>query len=1013
MNKTVTLLFTALFLTWMVPTANALPGCDTSEGPGCAGCACEGCVCAMDSFCCEFSWDSLCVSECIEDCGGCVELLNCGDGNCNPDEFENCTNCAEDCACPDGASCYQNDCCTPFCDETSGCQDDGCGGVCPCNDEAAVCFAGECCVPSCVDKECGSDGCGGDCGDCGPGKYCTDEFACLPIPPCDVVQPLHCDDVLQIDNANGTSIIDQYDCVGWNESSPELGFSFDSAVEDTVVFSIEPTGDADLDIFLMEGSCTPDSCLDYGSSEVSVKVMPGTHYYITVDGYNGQTGPGVLTVWCQSTCEPACEGKMCGDDGCGGQCGECAGTCMEGLCHEGPGCESLGTPTCDDCTCQECVCAMDPYCCETAWDGICVSECIGSCGGCLELPNCGDGACLLGDYETCANCPEDCACSEGESCYQNLCCQPTCDADSGCLSDGCGGVCPCADPLAVCSGGECCMPSCDGKACGDDGCGGWCGDCGAGFYCDESYQCIEPTCAGKCGGSSGFGCYCDESCFEYGDCCNDVCDFCAELDPNMLYCADLSNCGNGSCDVGVGEDCENCPSDCTCAGGEVCGVVNGGSACLQDMCAEGVSDLGCCYDGVLYACQDEIVYALDCGAQESVCGWYEGDFQYTPGYYCGPDDLIDQNGDPSGENPMDCVSCDPPCLAGEKCVESECVPCLPACSGKNCGPDGCGGVCGQCAEGLFCNDGNCALPPVQGCEALDGPGCGGCACEACVCAMDAFCCDTLWDDICAGECVDSCGGCPEPDPFCGDMACNGDEDCGSCPGDCTCPPGQACDGSSCVECLPACEGLECGDDGCGGSCGVCGDEEECVGGLCQGPCQPDCTGLSCGDDGCGGICGECEEGESCVAGDCQAEELCGNGALDAGEQCEVDSDCGTAAVCEECQCVIACVPDCTDKACGDDGCGDSCGACGAGESCDDLGQCLPLTGDDVVGSQDVVTHFDQVGGDVAPGEDVGGEEPKKKDGGCSAAGGETPRSLALLALVLMALVALRRRRITA
>jgi len=31
-------------------------------------------------------------------------------------------------------------------------------------------------------------------------------------------------------------------------------------------------------------------------------------------------------------------------------------------------------------------------------------------------------------------------------------------------------------------------------------------------------------------------------------------------------------------------------------------------------------------------------------------------------------------------------------------------PCVPACSGKNCGDDGCGRLCGECGEGYLCND---------------------------------------------------------------------------------------------------------------------------------------------------------------------------------------------------------------------------------------------------------------------------------------------------------------------
>ena len=83
--------------------------------------------------------------------------------------------------------------------------------------------------------------------------------------------------------------------------------------------------------------------------------------------------------------------------------------------------------------------------------------------------------------------------------------------------------------------------------------------------------------------------------------------------------------------------------------------------------------------------------------------------------------------------------------------------------------------------------------------------------------------------------------------------------------------------------------LECGDDGCGGSCGECGEGEDCVSGLCIGDCLPDCSqGKECGSDGCGGTCGECADGEACNEGFC------------------------------------GCVPDCEGNECGGDGCGGEC-----------------------------------------------------------------------------------------
>ena len=53
-------------------------------------------------------------------------------------------------------------------------------------------------------------------------------------------------------------------------------------------------------------------------------------------------------------------------------------------------------------------------------------------------------------------------------------------------------------------------------------------------------------------------------------------------------------------------------------------------------------------------------------------------------------------------------------------------------------------------------------------------------------------------------------------------------------------------------CVPDCLGKQCGDDGCGGSCGECPTGQACQDdGTCLG-CTPECAGKACGDDGCGG-----------------------------------------------------------------------------------------------------------------------------------------------------------------
>ena len=110
-------------------------------------------------------------------------------------------------------------------------------------------------------------------------------------------------------------------------------------------------------------------------------------------------------------------------------------------------------------------------------------------------------------------------------------------------------------------------------------------------------------------------------------------------------------------------------------------------------------------------------------------------------------------------------------------MNNQCV-CQPACAGKQCGPDGCGGDCGTCTGGDVC----------------DGSG------------------------QCVGSCTPDCTG-----KQCGNDGCSGS--CGTCTGQ------DACVNNQCV-CQPDCAGKQCGDDGCSGSCGTCNDSDPCTDDAC-------------------------------------------------------------------------------------------------------------------------------------------------------------------------------------
>ena len=49
-------------------------------------------------------------------------------------------------------------------------------------------------------------------------------------------------------------------------------------------------------------------------------------------------------------------------------------------CNSGTCCQTGGAGSCDVPDILSCVCALDPFCCNNSWDGICVGEAV-DCGG--------------------------------------------------------------------------------------------------------------------------------------------------------------------------------------------------------------------------------------------------------------------------------------------------------------------------------------------------------------------------------------------------------------------------------------------------------------------------------------------------------------------------------------------------------------------------------------------------------------------------------------------------------
>lgn len=128
-----------------------------------------------------------------------------------------------------------------------------------------------------------------------------------------------------------------------------------------------------------------------------------------------------------------------------------------------------------------------------------------------------------------------------------------------------------------------------------------------------------------------------------------------------------------------------------------------------------------------------------------------------------------------------CTSDD--CTAGFACTNGTCA-CVPQCTGRVCGPNGCGGSCGTCSGAADCESvtGQCVTCTPQCAGKTCGPdGCGGtcgscengtCASGQCVCQFDEPC---SLGQCCPNEqaCQDgACAACPAtPDACAVEIVC--------------------------------------------------------------------------------------------------------------------------------------------------------------------------------------------------------------------------------------------------
>jgi hypothetical protein len=84
-------------------------------------------------------------------------------------------------------------------------------------------------------------------------------------------------------------------------------------------------------------------------------------------------------------------------------------------------CFTTGSVGCTDPDCCEAVCAIDPFCCDVFWDSICVGEAVDLCDGCGD-PDAGN--CFVSHSSTFCN---DRDCCEAVCAVDPFCCNVSWD----------------------------------------------------------------------------------------------------------------------------------------------------------------------------------------------------------------------------------------------------------------------------------------------------------------------------------------------------------------------------------------------------------------------------------------------------------------------------------------------------------------------------------------------------------------------------------------------------------
>lgn len=465
-------------------------------------------------------------------------------------------------------------------------------------------------------------------------------------------------------------------------------------------------------------------------------------------------------------------------------------------------CFANGSPGCDDAECEALVCGLDPFCCDTEWDGLCADEAQASCA------ICDTGGEPSGNIEdTVLNVFTN---TIPDFCLGTFCCVTGNDDSCGLFSE----VTFCAD--ATVNGGVyfVVVSGFDG-ATGDflltvtgDGV-----ECGGGDLCITCQP--EDVLEGE---------PCPTGVDEFNGGCNSL--------PEVFSSLNLDEWVCGTADAGDGtRDTDwyiiNIPVDGTydfvleAAFEAVGGFIGTPAGPLVNPDCASITEINpfvtpaVCEQGTVTATLTAgtyWVFVAPLNFEGVTCpdtGECPGNGQYRMKVQAGVPIIPCVVDCPKGAA-IECQDCEDQMGGGGGGEGDCCAPNgTPGCEDPDCEAL----ICGQ--DPFCCDtewDALCADAAIAQCMVCDGgggggsdcctpggngtPGCDDPDCEALVCGLDPFCCDTSWDGLCADEAIASCA------------ICQGGVVLGE-------PVDEDCNGGCNNELVPSFDAIACGDTVCG------------------------------------------------------------------------------------------------------------------------------------------------------------------------------------------------------